>query len=103
MKHRMFTILAALALLASISLATGGTARAHEHQICTPGAGDPVLKQEPFHGGDPSNGAILNNPHVTEANYNRWGLHPLHNFLHLGPSADNRAITIVRTDTATCP
>ena len=103
MKHRMYAILAALALLVSISVATSGRAYAHEHQICTPGAGDPVLKEEPFHGGDPTNGAILNNPHVTQANYDAWGLHPLHNFLHVGPAGDNRAITIVRTDRATCP
>jgi hypothetical protein len=46
-----------------------GTASAHSHQICTPGQGDPTLSQEPFHTEDPSNEAILNNPNVTQANY----------------------------------
>ena len=95
-------LLLTVASIMALTLAVG-TASAHEHQICTPGQGDPTLDQEPFHTQDPSNGAILNNPNVTEANYDTWGLHPKHHFLHVGPSADDRAITVVRTDTASCP
>ena len=95
-------LLVAVASVMSLTLAAG-TAGAHEHQICTPGQGDPTLDQEPFHTEDPSGGAILNNPNVTQANYDTWGLHPIHHFLHLGPSADDRAITVVRSDTASCP
>ena len=97
------TILAlAVALTSTVTLVTPGAADAHEHQICTPGAGDPVLPEEPFHGEDPTGGAILNNPNVTAANLGTWGLHPLHNFLHKGPSSLEREVTIIRTDTETC-
>jgi hypothetical protein len=99
---RRIMLLVVVAVVMALTLAVG-TAGAHEHQICTPGQGDPKLDQEPFHTEDPSNGAILNNPNVTDANYARWGLHPIHHFLHVGPSADNREITVVRTDTAACP
>ena len=99
---RRIMLLLAVAAVMVLTLAVG-TAGAHEHQICTPGQGDPTLDQEPFHTQDPSNGAILNNPNVLPANYATWGLHPIHHFLHVGPSADDRAITVVRTDTAACP
>ena len=99
---RRIVLLVVVALVMTLVLAVG-TAGAHSHQICTPGQGDPELGQEPFHTQDPSNGAILNNPNVTQANYDTWGLHPIHHFLHVGPSADDRAITVVRTDTASCP
>lgn len=98
---RRIGIAAVLAVLTS--LATVGIVTAHGHQICTPGAGDPVVDPEPFHGQDPSGGAILNNPNVTLTAYTAWGMHPIHHFLHIGPSRDSRAITVVRTDTATCP
>jgi len=93
----------AATLVALTSLATSGIVAAHAHQICTPGAGDPVIDPEPVHGDDPSGGAILNNPNVTLAAYTTWGMHPIHHFLHIGPSSDTRAITVVRTDVATCP
>jgi len=99
---RRIMLLVMVASVMTLMLAVG-TASAHSHQICTPGQGDPTLSQEPFHTEDPSNGAILNNPNVTQANYDTWGLHPIHHFLHLGPSADDRAITVVRSDVASCP
>lgn len=89
------------ALLLALGVASGVSA--HGHQVCTPGAGDPLIAPEPFHGDDPSGGAILTNPHVSETAYEAWGLHPIHHFLHIGPSADTRGITVVRTDTASCP
>ena len=101
--RKVATILTlAFALASSVVLVTAVTAEAHEHQICTPGTGDPVLPEEPFHGDDPTGGAILNNPNVTATNYNTWGLHPLHNFLHRGPSEQERIITVIPT-TKTCP
>lgn len=101
----MFTLLRrALVAALVLSVATVASAAAHGHQICTPGGGDPVIDPEPFHGDDPTGGAILHNPNVDEAQYNAWGLHPIHHFVHLGPSAGSRAITVVRTGTlATCP
>ena len=99
--RRLLLILVAMAAMAVVS---GDTASAHEHQICIPGAGDPVLAPEPFHGEDPSGGAILNNPNVNPTQYATWGLHPLHHFLHLGPSGGERAITVIRLGTGvTCP
>ena len=86
-----------------LSLAAAGPVSAHGHQICTPGRGDPIIDPEPFHGQDPTNGAILSNPNVTAAAYAAWGLHPIHHFLHIGPSVDARAISVVRTDRASCP
>lgn len=98
---RRILLLVVVSSVVTLALATG-SAGAHSHQICTPGQGDPELGQEPFHTEDPSGGAILNNPNVTQANYDTWGLHPIHHFLHLGPSADSRAITVVRSDLASC-
>ena len=99
---RRIILLFIVGAVMTVTLAVGA-ASAHEHQICTPGQGDPVLAEEPFHGEDPTGGAILNNPNVTQANYDAWGLHPKHHFLHVGPSSGDRAVTVVRTDTATCP
>ncbi len=76
---RIMGLLTVAALMA-LTLAAG-TASAHEHQICTPGQGDPVLSEEPFHGGL---------------------FHPKHTYLHKGPSADERAITVVAEGTS-CP
>ncbi len=100
----MRRLLLALMITTALLGMMAGAASAHEHQICTPGAGDPVLAPEPFHGEDPTGGAILNNPNVDPAQHARWGLHPLHHFLHLGPSSGERAITVIRLGTgATCP
>ena len=99
--RRLLLILVVMAAMVGTMVDTAG---AHEHQICTPGTGDPVLSPEPFHGQDPSGGAILNNPHVRDDQYAAWGMHPLHHFLHLGPSREERAITVIRLGTgATCP
>jgi hypothetical protein len=87
-----------------LSLTVAGSAAAHDHQVCTPGAGDPLIGAEPFHGQDPSGGAILNNPNVSPVQYAAWGMHPIHHFLHFGRSADTRAITVIRIGTtASCP
>ncbi len=100
----MRRLLPALVMTTALLATMVSGVSAHEHQICTPGAGDPVLSPEPFHGQDPSGGAIRNNPNVNEAQYTTWGLHPLHHFLHLGPSSGERAITVIRLGTgATCP
>lgn len=99
----MRPLLLALTMITALLVTMVSTVSAHEHQICTPGAGDPVLAPEPFHEEDPTGGAILNNPNVNEAQYLTWGLHPLHHFLHLGPSSGERAITVIRLGTgATC-
>jgi len=98
---RRLRLAVALAVLAS--LANIGIVAAHGHQICTPGAGDAVIDPEPFHGQDPSGGAIQSNPNVSSSAYTAWGMHPIHHFLHIGPSNGSRAITVVRTDTAVCP
>lgn len=100
----MRPLLLALAMITALLVTMVSTVSAHEHQICTPGAGDPILAPEPFHGEDPTGGAILNNPNVSPTQYATWGLHPLHHFLHLGPSSGERAITVIRLGTgATCP
>ena len=96
-------VVAAGCVIAAVLFGGASVAGAHEHQICTPGGGDPVLSPEPFHGDDPSGGAILNNPNVGATQYATWGMHPLHHFLHLGPSAGSRAITVVRLPTGSCP
>jgi hypothetical protein len=75
---------------------TAGPAAAHDHRIETPGQGDPVIGEEPFHGDDPSSGAILANPNVDSDQHATWGMHPIHHFLHLGPSHEARAITVHR-------
>jgi hypothetical protein len=64
-------MLLTVAVVMALTLAVG-TANAHEHKICTPGQGDPMLDQEPFHTQDPSNGAILNNVNATPQNYAPW-------------------------------
>ncbi|MDP9382994.1 MAG: hypothetical protein M3Q29_23230 [Chloroflexota bacterium] len=45
----LFTTAAVMVLTLAL-----GAAGAHDHQICTPGQGDPTLDQEPFHTQDPS-------------------------------------------------
>ncbi len=102
MRKALTILTLACVLASSVTLVTAVTADAHEHQICTPGVGDPVLPEEPFHGEDPTGGAILNNPNVTTQNYNSWGLHPLHNFLHRGPSSQEREVTVIAA-TQPCP
>lgn len=62
-----------------------------------PGVGDPLIDPEPFHGADPSGGAILRNPKVSASAYEAW------DFLHIGPSANSRNISVVRTELASCP
>ncbi len=73
----LFTVSAVMAVALVV-----GPVSAHEHQICTPGQGDPMLAEEPFH-----DDGIL---------------HPKHTYLHKGPSAEHREITVVVAGTP-CP
>ncbi len=50
--RRIILLLTAAAVMV-LTLAVGA-ASAHDHQICTPGQGNPTLAQEPFHTQDPS-------------------------------------------------
>lgn len=91
----MRTRIARAALGAAILIAVAAApAFAHEHSLTTPG-GNVVCLSDPQEGGDPSSGAM--------AAGNKWvpddmigggiyrGHHPMHWFLHLGPSKDDRA------------
>lgn len=97
---RTITRSSIVALAVGGTLAVSGPALAHV-QICTPGAGDPVLEPEPFHGSMPGNAPeenFLDNP-----NYGSRGFHPIHESLHLSEAAAQRNITVVVVGgTGTC-
>jgi hypothetical protein len=88
--------LTALLIGTGVLMGAAGGASAHSHQILTPGKGDPIISLEPFHGTDPTNGAITNNPNVAELYSPTHGLHPIHYFLHMGPGQENSNIQVVR-------
>ncbi|WP_216830920.1 hypothetical protein [Alkalihalobacterium elongatum] len=86
-----------LALAATFILGAASTVGAHEHKIITPGGKEVIIKEEPFHGTDLTNGKIFNNPHYNthgENAFDTHGLHPIHYMLHMGPSKDKRAIKV---------
>lgn len=80
-----------MSLTAAFIFGAAAGVSAHEHKIITPNGNEVIIKEEPFHGTDPTNGKILNNKHYDD----QRGLHPIHYMLHTGPGSDKRAIEVV--------
>ncbi|MDQ0256334.1 hypothetical protein J2S74_003754 [Evansella vedderi] len=82
-----------IALLAvGFVLGTVSGVSAHEHILKTPGGNQVIIKEEPFHGTDPTNGK---NPNLSvDRATGELILHPIHEKLHTGPSVGKRAIQV---------
>lgn len=84
-----------------MALGTATPALAHVHQICTPGAGDPLIQEEPYHGTLPGASGATRQDLDTNPNVGSRGFHPIHESLHL-TTATSRNITVVVAGTP-CP
>lgn len=97
-RKRTVVVAGAAAFLMGIA----GPASAHTHQVCTPGAGDPYIEPEPYHGGLPGNSESTRQDLGTNPNFGSRGFHPIHESLHLSQAEGKRRITVVVAPAA-CP